>query len=212
MADAAPFPAGMREYEFLDAYYANALRKPQVVADSLLRAIVMAGAADRIPLLAVLAEQLGEAARRLTHVHLALSDRTYSVARTLAGPLPGAGEWLQLAHLAGTLTPEQMLWHTSVADAALEAAQRLRAQQGLADLAGLVRVCEAGPPALLLPPEDLGRGPRRFLLTSGREAVSIGAGEDEAGNLADLTADLVAIARGFLGTYLHGRASAGRPL
>lgn len=211
MADAPPFPAGMRDYEFLDAYHATALRKPQVVADSLLRAIVMAGAADRVPLVAVLAEQLGEAARRLTHVHLALSDRTYSVARTLSGPLPGADEWLKLAQLAGTLTPEQMLWHTSVADSALESAQRLRSQQGLADLAGLVRVCEAGPPALLLPPGEQGRAPRRFLLTSAGEAVSIGTGEDDAGNLADLTADLVAIARGFLGTYLHGRATAGRP-
>jgi len=211
MAEASPFPAGLSEFEFLDAYHASALRKPQVVADSLLRAIVMAGAADRIPLFAVLAGQVVEAARRLAHVHAALSDRTYSVARTLAGPLPGAAAWREFAQLAGTLTPEQMVWHLSAGEAALPAAERLRAHEGLADITGLVAVYEPGPPALLLPPAEPGRAPQRFLLSSSSAgAVSLSTEEDEAGNLADMAADLSSIARGFLGAYLHGRATAGR--
>lgn len=210
MADALPLPAGFREPDFLNAYHASTLRKPQIVADSILRALVMAGTADRPALVAVLAGQAAEAARRLTHVHLALSDRTYSVARTLSGPLPGAEEWQALAGLAGRLSPEQMLWHTSVGDAALESATRLRALPQLGGLTDLLRVFEGDPPALMRLPGEAGNAPRRFLLASGRHAVSLGAGEEDAGNLADLTADFVSIARGFLGAYLHGRLTAGR--
>lgn len=211
MAEPPPFPAGLREVEFLDAYHASALRKPQVVADSLLRAIVMAGAADRVPLFAVLADQVAEAARRLVHVHEALSDRTYSVARTLAGPLPGAAAWANFAQLAGTLSPEQMVWHLSAGEAALPSAQRLRGREGLGDLTGLIAVYEAGPPSLLMAPPESPRAPQRFLLASASAgAVSLGTDEDEAGNLADMAADLSLIARGFLGAYLHGRATAGR--
>jgi hypothetical protein len=39
----------------------------------------------------------------------------------------------------------------------------------------------------------------------------LGALEQDAAALADLTADLSAIARGFLGAYLDARRIAGRP-
>ncbi|MGK2964287.1 MAG: hypothetical protein ACSLFM_01630 [Tepidiformaceae bacterium] len=207
------YPGGLSELAFLESYHQSALRKPQVVADSALRAIVLASAGDRMHLVAVVAEQLAEAARRLAHVAAALADRRYPVARTLAGPLPDAPAWLDFAHTAATLAPEQMLRHLSIGEYALESAERLRSQLALEDLIPLVRAAESGPP-MLLAPRQQGRSATTFLLlgpaSDDGAPPPFGMTEDDAGVLADLTADLSSIARGFLGAYLESRHSAGR--
>lgn len=207
------YPGRLSELGFLEAYHQSALRKPQVVADSALRAIVLASAGDRMHLVAVVAEQLAEAARRLAHVAMALADRRYPVARMLAGPLPDAAAWLDFAHTAATLAPEQMLRHLSVGESALESAERLRSQQALEDLVPLIRAAESGPP-MLLAPQQHGRSATTFLLLGPASEQGapqpFGMTEDDAGVLADLAADLSSIARGFLGAYLESRRTAGR--
>jgi hypothetical protein len=201
------YPGALGELQFVDAYLQGALRKPQVVADSLLRSLVLSGQNDRLILSGLLAEQLAEACRRLTGVYLALSDRRYPVARTLAGALPGLEQWLAFIQAAGTFTPEQMLRELGLGDDALGSAMTLRAQPGLASVTDLVAAAEMGSAMLLMPNGRLSEecwfaGP-----TPGGDhvAASLGTEEHDAAALADLTADLCSIARGFLGSYLDAR-------
>src|SRR5260370_41580798 len=107
-------PGGVPELPFVQTYCDVTLRKPQVVADSALRAIVTSVIGDRAILVGLLAEQLGEACRRLTAVHAALSDRRIPIARSLLAPLPGLDAWRVLTQQAGTFTPEQMLRQLSL--------------------------------------------------------------------------------------------------
>lgn len=209
------FPGGLSEIDFVDAYRQSALRKPQVVADSALRSIVLAGQSDRILISAVIAEQLAEACRRLNAVWLALSNRTHTVGRSLLSPLPGAAEWRTFAQQAGTLTAEQILRELSIGEDGLEAAQRLRSQADLGGLADLVEAAEGDTPMVLVPGLDNGRMPAELWLAGTNRAgqmvaASIAADEGEAATLADLTADMCSIARGFLGAYVGSRRSAGR--
>src|SRR6185312_1018952 len=96
------FPGGLRELEFVDAYCRSSLRKPQMAADAALRALVFSDAADRAILVGLIAQELAESCRRLVAVHNALSDRRYSIARSLIKPLPGAAEWRDFVHQAAT--------------------------------------------------------------------------------------------------------------
>lgn len=213
---AESYPGGLSELEFVEAYYATALRKPSVVADSVLRALVLAGQGERYVLSGLIAEQLAEACRRLTAVYGALADRRFPVAQTLLARLPGAVEWLALAQDAGSMTPEQMLRHLSLDASALEDATRLRGLDNLGALEGYVAAAAATTPMFLVRATGGSRAPLSGWLSGpdaggGSISVEVLLEEQEAASLADLTADLASIARGFLGAYLHARHTAGRP-
>ncbi|MEO6043923.1 MAG: hypothetical protein ABIQ47_08380 [Tepidiformaceae bacterium] len=208
-----PFPGGLSELEFVDSYCRSALKKPQMAADSALRALVFSDSAGRALLTGLIASELVEACRRLVAVHTALSDRRFSIAQTLLRPLPGAAEWAAFVHQAGTFTPEQMLRELSLGEDALEHAEHLRSQPALADFTAMVSAAETGN-AMLLTPNGRNVADECWLggVDSNGESVasSFGTSESEATTLADVTADLSAIARGFLGTYLGHRLNAGR--
>lgn len=207
------FPGGLTELQFVEAYWRSVLKKPQVAADSALRALVFSDSAGRAMLTGLIASELAEACRRLVAVHSALADRRQSIARTLLGPLPGAVQWSAFVHQAGTLTPEQMLRELSLGEEAREYAEQLRSQPALADVTGMVAAAESGN-ALLLIPSARGVADECWLggvdLQGVPVASSFGTSESEATTLADLTADLSGIARGFLGAYLGHRLDAGR--
>jgi hypothetical protein len=209
------FPGNLRELEFVDAYCRSSLRKPQMAADAALRALVFSDAADRAILVGLIAQELAESCRRLVAVHGALSDRRYSIARSLIKPLPGANEWREFVHQAGTFTPEQMCRELSLGDDAIDHCRNLRSQPDLAELTGLVTAVEAGNGMLLVPDMDRRNVPIECWLAGVDDegtptAASFGSSERDAANLADLTADLSSIARGFLEVYLGNRRSAGR--
>ncbi len=198
---------------FVEAYWSSALRKPSVVADSVLRALVLAGQSERYSLSGLIAEQLAEACRRLAAVYLALGDRRHPVAQTLLEPLPGAAAWLAFAQDAGVMTPEQMIRHLSLDESALEVATRLRGMENLGVLDAYVAAAERGSPMFLVPAGGA-RGPQSGWLagqtaSGDLTAVEVLLDEGQAAALADLTADLSAIARGLLGSYLDARRTAG---
>ena len=209
------YPGGLNEIDFVEAYYTTALRKPSVVADSVLRALVLAGQNERYILAGLIAEQLAEACRRLVAVYRGLGDRRFPVARTLVEPLPGPAEWLAFAQDAGTMSPDQMVRHLSLDDSAIEPATRLRAMENLAALEPFVAAAATSTPMfLVLPPA--GNRPPRYGWLAGPDgagsstSVEVLLDEQDAAGLADLTADLASIARGFLGAYLYARRTAGR--
>jgi hypothetical protein len=209
------YPGGLSELEFVSAYHASALRKPSVVADSVLRALVLSGQGDRSMLSGLIAEQLAEACRRLAAVYHALSDRTYSVARSLMQPLPGAGEWVAFAQAAASFTPEQMLRELSLPESALDAARKLRSLDNLGVLEPYVAAAEVGALMFLVAPTASAR-PASHGWLAGADAegnpvaIEVLFEEGQAAALADLTSDLTGIARSFLGAYLDARRGAGR--
>ncbi len=209
------YPGGLSELDFVAAYHSSALRKPSVVADSVLRSLVLSGQGDRAMLSGLIAEQLAEASRRLVAVYLALSDRTHPVARTLMQPLPGAKEWVAFAQDAGTLEPEQMLRHLSLPEPALDAAMKLRSLDNLGVLEPYVAAAEVGALMFLVAPTASARPPSHGWLAGadaeGRPvAIEVLFDEGQAAALADLTSDLTGVARAFLGAYLDARRGAGR--
>ncbi|MFN0145694.1 MAG: hypothetical protein ACKVT1_04230 [Dehalococcoidia bacterium] len=208
------YPGGLAELDFVDAYWRSALKKPQMAADAALRQLVFAEAGDRAILTGLIGQELADACRRLVAVHRALSDRRYSIARSLLMPLPGVAEWKAFVEQAAAFTPVQMLRELNLDMAAIGYAETLRSQPDLAGLTGLVASAETGNAMLLVP----GLGRRNIatecwlagLDANGEPtAASFGFEESDAANLADLTADLSSIARGFLGSYLETRRTAG---
>lgn len=211
----ATYPGNMGELEFVEAYAKSAVRKPQMAADAALGRLVFAELADRAILTGLIAQELAEACRRLVAVWAALADRRYPVARSLLRPLPGVEEWRTFIQQAATFTPEQTVRELSLDGDALDHARALRAQPGLAELSGLVAAAETGNPMLLIPGLDRRQVSDQCWLAgvdAGGEPVasSFAVSEADATNLADLTADLCGIARGFLLSYVHARRSAGR--
>jgi len=211
----ATFPGGLSELDFVDAYRRSALKKPQMAADAALRTLVFSDAADRAILVGLIAQELAESCRRLAAVHRALSDRTVNVARSLLKPLPGVAEWRTFAHQAATFTPEQMLRELSLGDEALDFVNNLRGQPDLVDLEGLVAAAETGNAMLLIPGLDRRHVPEECWLAGVDAkgtpiASSFGSSEADAASLADLVADLSAIARGLLEVYLGNRRDAGK--
>ncbi len=205
----------MTELDFVEAYAKSALRKPQMAADAALRTLVFSESGDRAILVGLIAQELAEACRRLVAVYEALADRTHSVPRSLLKPLPGQAKWMEFVQRAGTISPEQMLRELSIGNDALEAAQLLRSQPELGELAGLVAAAETGNPMLLIP--DLARrhvAEEVWLagINSDGEPIasSFGAAEGDATTLADITADISTIARDFLMSYLNARRGAGQ--
>jgi len=209
------YPGDLSELEFVDAYCRSALRQPQMAADAALRALVFSESGDRAILTGLIAQQLAEACRRLVAVYNALSDRRYSIARKLLRPLPGVAEWKTFIQQAGTFSPEQTCRELSLGDEALEHARHLRSQCDLAELTKLIAASELGT-SMLLVPYLAGRNIAEECWLAGVDgegepfAASFKANEQNAADLAGLTADLSAIARGFLSVYLGNRRSAGR--
>ncbi len=211
----ATYPGNLSELDFVESYARSALRKPQMAGDAALRALVFSESGDRAILVGLIAQELGESARRLVAVYNALSDRTRLVARSLLDPLPGASEWKAFVHLAATISPEQMLRELSIGNDALASAQLLRAQPELAEITGIVAAAETGNPMLLIP-DLLRRQVAEECWMAGVNsageplASSFGSSESDATTLADITADLCSIARGFLMSYVSARRGAGR--
>jgi hypothetical protein len=208
------YPGDLTELDFVESYARSALRKPEMAADAALRTLVFSESGDRAILTGLIGLELAEAARRLVAVYNALADRVYPVAKTLMQPLPGIDEYRVFVHRAATFSPEQTLRELSLGESAMDQARMLRAQPSLPDLEGLVTAHATGNPMLLAP--DIGK---RNLIEecwfSGLDpegkpfAVTFGASETDAANLADLTSDLCRIGRGFLLAYLDGRRGAG---
>lgn len=213
--DPASYPGNMGELEFVEAYARSAVRKPQMAADAALGRLVFAEAGDRAILAGLIGQELAEACRRLVAVWGALSDRRYTVARSLLRPLPGVAEWRGFIQQAATLTPEQTIRELSLDGDALEWAHALRAQPDLGELTGLVAAAETGNPMLLIPGLDRRHVPDQCWVAGvdaegETTASSFGTGEGDATTLADITADLCGIARGFLMSYVDARRTAGR--
>lgn len=211
----ASYPGNMGELEFVEAYARSAVRKPQMAADAALGRLVFAEAGDRAILAGLIGQELAEACRRLVAVWGALSDRRYPVARSLLRPLPGVAEWRVFIQQAATFTPEQTIRELSLDGDALEWARALRARPDLDELTGLVAAAETGNPMLLIPGLDRRQVADQCWLAGVNVegepiASSFGAGESDATTLADITADLCGIARGFLMSYVDARRTVGR--
>ncbi len=213
MPDSATYPGALSELDFVECYSQSTLRKPQVAADSALRTLVLASQGDRVLLVGLVAEQLAEAARRLVAVHDALADRTRNIARSLSAPLPGIEAWISFIQGAASCPAEEMLRRLNLNETALDAAVRLRAQPDLSSITPLVAASASLNAMILVPGLDGRRAPNELLLATGgtgTTAVALGVREEDAAMLADITADLSSIARGFLGAYLSARRGAGR--
>jgi hypothetical protein len=208
------YPGGLTELEFVAAYR-DGLRKSEIAADLALKALAFAERTERVLLTGSIAEQLVETCLRLVAVYEALSDRRQPVGRTLMEPLPGAGNWRGFVHIAATTSPEQMLREMGLGEEALASADQLRAQPDLAALSDLVEAATQWQSVVLPPPSN---GVTREavcwmagIADDGTQLVaSLDTGVGDGAALADLTADLCSIARGFLGAYVDARRSAGR--
>jgi len=210
----APLPGDLSEDAFLRAYASHALRKPQVVSDNVLTGIFLADATYRGALTALLVQEVVEAARRLAAVWGALTDRARPVARTLAGPLPGAEAWTRFAGdveaAALAEQPAALLRAMAIDDSALRSARELCAFDGLARFAVPLRVYEAGPPTVLV----TGSGPGVLLLASVTPAgesveTRMSLADEQIVALGDAAGDFAAWAGDFLGAYIDERG-AGR--
>lgn len=210
--DQSVYPGEMRELQFVEAYWRTTLRAPQTIADAMLRAGVTASQDDRLVVAAAIAQQLGESCRRLVAVRDALFDRRYSIARSLLKPLPGVADWRTFAQWAATSEPEGTLRDLGLGDDALESAQRLRSQPDLTWIEPLIEAQATGNVFTLLARQG-GAAPHLWIGPAPAEEERPGhlvVTEDDMATLADTTADMVSIARGFLGSYLRARLGAGR--
>ena len=201
--------AGLGEIAFLEEYERSVLSKPQMVADAALKALAFAPPYERPALVGMLAEQLVEAALRLTAVFEALDDRRFSVADSLRGPLPGVEAWVPLAQLAGTAEPEGVVRRLALDEGAVESATQLRGLPVPEWLPALVEASTAADSMAMPAPIDQ-------LAITGTNAegermeVRLAAGENDTVAMADLVADLCSVARGFLGAYLRARKTMGQ--
>lgn len=203
MRAVAEYPGGLSEREFLQAYHRSTLRLPQVASDSLLRSMVTAAEADRPALLAALGLMAGLAARLLTAVCLALSERTRPVAMQLLRPLPGADAWRELLQRVSTRAPAVVAGDLGLSPEGIAYAERLRSLGDLTWLTPLVAVSERH--GFLVAPVSQWR-PAGDVWPVADDAVSpsVVLRDQDAATAADTTAELVAVARGFLGVYLEG--------
>lgn len=208
MAERA-YVEGLSEIAFLEAYERTVLSKPQMVADTALRSLAFCPPSERPALVGMLADQLVEAALRLTAVFGALDDRRVAIARQLRGPLPDAEAWVALAQLAATAEPEGVVRRLALDEGAVESATQLRSLPVPEWLPALIEA-SAAPDSLAMP------APVDQLAVTGTNAagerleVRLAAGENDTVAMADLVADLCSVARGFLGAYLRARRALGR--
>ena len=207
-------PGGLSEAEFLRAYAATALRKPQVVADNVLTGIFLADASYRAALTALLVQEAIESARRLNTVWIALTDRTRPVAQRLAGSLARADDWTRFAEDVALAAdrPAALLEAMSIDGSALQSAEELAAFAGLASFAAPMRVFEAGPPTVTA--TSGAAGADALLLSNVDTAGSpvearLSIADDHIIALGDAAGDFAAWARDFLGAYIDARAGVG---
>lgn len=210
------YPSGLRELPFVEAYYRTTLRRPQVVSDTILRSLMTSGQEDRLVLCASLADQLAEACRRLVVVHDALFERRYPIATLLARPLPGVSAWRAFVDRAATLPPESMARDLGLGEEGERPAELLRSQPDLGWIEPLIVAAESGNMLSLVatPEAPARRAPSHVWIgaAEGESDAPTGAltvDIDDAATLADTTADMVSVARGFLGAYLKARRGAG---
>ncbi len=201
------YPGGLSELEFLRAYHRTTLRVPQVASDSLLRSLVTAAEADRPVLVAALGAMAGRAARQLAAVARALEDRSRPVAERLMGPMLGTDAWVELIQRAATRAPEVIAGDLGLGSAGLAHAERFRALGDLSWLTPLVALSERDGFLLGTVNEWRHAWEAVWAVVDGVAALALR--EEDAANVADTTAELVAIARGFLGAYLEGRGGGG---
>ncbi len=205
----APYIARLSELAFLEAYEQTVLSKPQMVADTALRSLAFCSPYERPALVGMLAEQLVEAALRLTAVFEALDDRRVSSAERLRGPLPGADAWVSLAQLAATAEPEGVVRRLALDEGAEENAAQLRGLPVPEWLPDLIVASTAADSLAMPAPVD------QLAITGTTEEgerveVRLAAGENATVAMADMIADLCSVARGFLGAYLRARRSLGQ--
>ena len=205
----APYIERLTELRFLEEYERTVLSKPQMVADTALRSLAFCPPYERPALVGVLAEQLVEAALRLTAVFEALDDRRVSIADRLQGPLPGAEEWVALTQLAATAEPEGVVRRLALDEGAEENAAQLRSLPVPEWLPDLIEASTAADSLAMPAPID------ELAITGTnvegeRLEVRLAAGENATAAMADLVADLCSVARGFLGAYLRARRSLGQ--
>jgi hypothetical protein len=213
LMDQSVYPGEMRELQFVEAYWRTTLRAPQTIADAMLRAGVTASQDDRLLVAGAIAQQLGESCRRLVAVRDALFDRRFSIARSLLNPLPGVAEWRTFAQWAATSEPEGTLRDLGLGEDALESAQRLRSQPDLTWIEPLIEAQVAGNVLSLSTARQGKAATQLWVGPAPGESTPSGhlvVNEDDTATLADTTADMVSIARGFLGSYLRARLGAGR--
>jgi hypothetical protein len=203
---------GMSETDFLRAYAATALRKPQVVSDNVLTGVFLADASHRLALTALLLQEAVEAARRLAGVWEALTDRRQPVSHRLSSPLPRADAWHSFVEAAAAARdrPELLLQAMAIDSSALQSAVELAAYDGLANFEAPLRVFEAGPPIVLLDPSGL----LAVGADTGGERVEArwALADDPIVALGDATGYFVTWARDFLEAYIDARdvAASGR--
>lgn len=196
------------ELAFLRAYEYTTLRTPQIVADNVLTGIFLADTAHRAALAALLLQEAVEAARRLSAVWVALSDRTHPVARRLNRPLPGVAAWDALLSVAGdTEEPDDVIRALTLGESARESAEELIRFGGLRWFREAIRAAESGPPSVTLEP-----GAPVTLFWQGFDAagesvtVTLPLSDDRVIALGDATADFVIWAREFLSSYIEARS------
>lgn len=207
MSAPTTYPGGMDELRFVETYWQLTLRKPQVGADAALRTMVTAAAVDRMALMGVIGDYVGEAARRLVAVYTALEDRTYPVGTSLAKPLPGREAWDAFAQVALTAEPRMTLRTLSLGEDGLDAAERLRGLGDVGWVGPLISALEAGG-LLVEGAGKRGMGKVAFAGTGGERVLVLD--EDDAATLADMAAEFSGIGRGFLAAYLEARSYAGQ--
>jgi len=199
--------AGMDEMDFLQAYEATTLRKPQIVSDNVLTGIHLADASHRRALSILLMQEAVEAARRLAGVWLALSDRSVRVAYRLAGPLPGAATWGAFVdEVAAAREPSDLLRAMAIDASAAESAAELLEYEALAEFEAPIRAFEPGPPVMLVTPDV----PPMLLAgnvdADGHRVEAYWSLErDDVTALSDAAGYFTTWARDFLGAYIEGR-------
>ena len=195
------FPVGLDEKQFLELWCNSLIPKPQVIADLILKSFPFAMPSDKPTLVSVLVVQVVEASLRLVAVNSALADRSKSVALNLLKPLPNQSDWEEFVQSVGNLDPVQLLAHLNVGEEALPSAELLCSQSGFSFISQMISVAGSGE-GVFIPQRDNAN----VVFSLDGNAISVSTDELEVVSLADLTADLSSIAKGFLLAYMQARS------
>lgn len=168
--------------------------------------MVTAAKADRPALLAALAMMAARAARQLVAVTTAMEDQSRPLSRGLLSPLPGANAWVELVQRVATEPPEAVARDVGLGEPGVVHFERLRALGDLSWVTALVELSEQD--GVLVAETSEWRHSEASVLVIVDGTVRVTLREEDAANVADTTAELVAVARGLLGSYLHGGGEA----
>ena len=195
------FPVGLDEKLFLELWCNSLLPKPQVIADLILKSFPFAMPSDRPALVSVLVVQVVEASLRLVAVNNALADRSENVAVNLTKSLPSQSDREEFVQFAGNLDPIQVLAHLNVGEEALPSAELLCSQNEFSVISQLISVVDSGD-VVFIPQRDNAN----VVFSLDGNMISVSTDELEVVSLADLTANLSFIAKGFLLAYMQARS------